>query len=135
MGTVGIDHLATPTANAERLIAFYKKLGFEINDEEEWRAGKANIFSIQIGDSKINVHPEGFTASLRGDTALPGSADICFVWDGTAEECQKMLADAGVEIIRGPGPRKGARSRGSLPAVSMYARDPDHNLLEWMVYI
>ena len=50
MGTVGIDHLAMPTANAERLIAFYKKLGFEINDEEEWRAGKANIFSIQIGD-------------------------------------------------------------------------------------
>ena len=40
-----------------------------------------------------------------------------------------------VEIIRGPGPRKGARARGSLPAVSMYARDPDHNLLEWMVYL
>jgi catechol 2,3-dioxygenase-like lactoylglutathione lyase family enzyme len=125
MGTVGIDHLAMPTADAEKLIAFYKKLGFEINDEAEWRAG----------ESKINVHPEGFTASLRGDTAVPGSADICFVWDGTAEECQQMLADAGVEIIRGPGPRKGARARGSLPAVSMYARDPDHNLLEWMVYI
>ena len=108
---------------------------FDINDEADWRNGKANIFSIQVGESKINVHPEGFTASLRGDTALPGSADICFVWDGTPEECQKMLADAGVEIIRGPGPRKGARARGSLTAVSMYARDPDHNLLEWMVYI
>ena len=82
MGTVGIDHLAMPTANAEALIAFYKKLGFEINDEAEWRAGEASIFSIQAGDSKINVHPEGFTASLRGDTALPGSADICFVWAG-----------------------------------------------------
>ena len=135
MATVGIDHLAMPTANAEQLIAFYKKLGFAINDEDEWRVGKAQIFSIQIGESKINVHPEGFTASLRGDTALPGSADICFVWDGTPKECQKMLADAGVEIIRGPGPRKGARARGVLPAVSMYARDPDHNLLEWMVYI
>ena len=135
MATVGIDHLAMPTADAEKLIAFYKKLEFAINDEEEWRAGEASIFSIQAGDSKINVHPEGFTASLRGDTAVPGSADICFVWDGTAEECQQMLADAGVEIIRGPGPRKGARARGSLPAVSMYARDPDHNLLEWMVYL
>ena len=135
MGTVGIDHLAMPTADAEALITFYKKLGFEINDEAEWRAGEANIFSIQAGDSKINVHPEGYTASLRGDSALPGSADICFVWDGTTEDCQKMLNEAGVEIIRGPGPRKGARARGVLPAVSMSARAPDKNLLEWMVYI
>ena len=123
-----------PTENAERLIAFYKKLGFKINDEDEWRAGNARIFSIQIGDSKINVHPEGVVANLRGPTAVPGCTDICFVWDGTVEECQKMLADAGVEVIRGPGPRKGARGGGSFPAVSLYARDPDDNLLEWMIY-
>jgi hypothetical protein len=46
-----------------------------------------------------------------------------------------MLAEAGVEVIRGPGPRKGARAGGGLPAVSMYARDPDDNLLEWMIYL
>ena len=134
MPTVGIDHIAMPTANAERLIQFYKKLGFKINDEAEWRAGSANILSFQIGDSKINVHPEGYTASLRGPTAVPGCTDICFVWDGTVAECQKMLSDLGVEVIRGPGPRKGARQGGILPAVSLYARDPDDNLLEWMIY-
>ena len=134
MGTVSIDHIAMPTANAERLIEFYKRLGFTINDEAEWRAGTASIFSIQIGESKINVHPEGFTASLRGPTAVPGCGDICFVWDGTAEQCQAWLAEAGVEVIRGPGPRKGARAFGVLPAVSLYARDPDENLLEWMIY-
>ena len=134
MHTVGIDHIAMPTADAERLMAFYKKLGFAINDEEEWRAGTANIFSIQVGESKINVHPEGHLADYRGPTAVPGCTDICFVWDGTVEECQQMLADAGVEVIRGPGPRKGARLRGALPAVSLYARDPDNNLLEWMIY-
>ncbi len=135
MPTVGIDHLAMPTANAERLIQFYRRLGFTIHDEAEWRAGQANIFSIQIGDSKINVHPEGYTASLRGPAAIPGCADICFVWDGTAEECQKMPADAGVEVIRGPGPRQGARGGGRFPAVSLYSRDADGNLLEWMVYL
>ena len=41
MHTVGIDHIAMPTADAERLMAFYKKLGFAINDEDEWRAGQA----------------------------------------------------------------------------------------------
>ncbi len=134
MSTVGIDHIAMPTADAERLMSFYKKLGFAINDEEEWRAGTANIFSIQVGESKINVHPEGYLADYRGPTAVPGCTDICFVWEGSVEDCEKMLADAGVEIVRGPGPRKGARLRGALPAVSLYARDPDNNLLEWMIY-
>lgn len=135
MATVSIDHIAMPTSDAEKLIGFYKGLGFTINDEDAWRAGKANIFSIQIGDSKINVHPQGFTADLRGPTAVPGCTDICFVWDGTADECKQMLEDAGVEVIRGPGPRRGARAGGGLPAVSLYARDPDQNLLEWMIYL
>ena len=133
MPATNIDHIAMPTANAERLIEFYKRLGFTINDEIEWRAGEASIFSIQIGNSKINVHPEGFTASLRGPTAVPGCGDVCFVWEGSAEECKKMLDDAGVEIISGPGARRGGRGK-DIPAVSLYARDPDENLLEWMVY-
>ena len=99
MPTIGIDHIAMPTANAERLIQFYKNLGFTTNDEAEWRAGTANIFSIQIGDSKINVHPEGYTASLRGPTAVPGCTDICFVWEGTVDDCQKMLADRGPPLL------------------------------------
>ncbi len=133
MSTVSIDHIAMPTANAERLLEFYKSLGFGINDEDEWRSGQTSIFSIQVGDSKINVHPEGFTAGLRGPTAVPGCTDICFVWDGTAEDCEAWLREAGVEIISGPGPRRGAlRNRN---AVSLYARDPDQNLLEWMVYL
>ena len=134
MPTVSIDHIAMPTANAERLLAFYKKLGFAINDEEEWRAGTARMFSIQIGESKINVHPERFMANLRGPTAVPGCTDICFVWDGTVEECEEMLADAGVDVIQGPVARKGGRQRGAAPSLSLYARDPDGNLLEWMIY-
>ena len=135
MPTVSIDHIAMPTANAERLIAFYKRLGFPINNEEAWRAGQVPAFSIQVGEgAKINVHPEGYTASLRGPTAVPGCTDICFVWEGPVEECRKMLEEAGVKIIRGPVPRPGGRGRGKTPSLSLYARDPDGNLLEWMTY-
>ena len=134
MASIGIDHIAIPTADAERLILFYKKLGFTINDEKEWREGKVNIFNIQVGDSKINVHPEGYISDYRGPTAVPGCGDVCFVWNGPVDECVKLLTDAGVEIIRGPGERKGARQGGQIPAVSLYARDPDDNLLEWMIY-
>jgi catechol 2,3-dioxygenase-like lactoylglutathione lyase family enzyme len=134
MPTVSIDHIAMPTANAEHLLAFYKRLGFPINNEEAWRQGKVATFSIQVGESKINVHPEGYTASLRGPTAVPGCTDICFVFEGTVEECRKMLQEAGVTIIQGPVPRAGGRGRGTAPSLSFYARDPDDNLLEWMIY-
>lgn len=134
MPTVAIDHIAMPTANAERLLAFYKRLGFLINNEDAWRAGAVPTFSIQVGDSKINVHPEGYVAQLRGPTATPGCTDICFVFVGTVEECENMLRDAGVPIIRGPVARPGGRGRGTIPSLSLYARDPDGNLLEWMIY-
>jgi catechol 2,3-dioxygenase-like lactoylglutathione lyase family enzyme len=45
-----------------------------------------------------------------------------------------MLQEAGVTIIRGPVPRPGGRGRGTAPSLSFYARDPDDNLLEWMIY-
>ena len=134
MATTGIDHIAMPTANAERLIAFYKSLGFSINDEAAWRKGKVKSFSIQVGVSKINVHPEGHIARLGGPNATPGCADICFVWDGAVDTCERMLNQAGVEIIGGPAKRRGGRG-SDIPAVSMYARAPDHNLLEWMIYL
>jgi hypothetical protein len=44
-----------------------------------------------------------------------------------------MVEEAGVEIIAGPGPRRGALQHRN--AVSLYARDPDQNLLEWMIYL
>ena len=134
MPVAGIDHIAMPTANAERLIAFYKKLGFLINNEDKWRSGEVPTFSIQVGDSKLNIHPEGHTASLRGPTATPGCTDICFVWDGSVAACQQMLQDAGIDVIQGPVQRAGGRGRGTTPSLSLYFRDPDENLLEFMTY-
>ena len=134
MPVAGFDHVALPTADADRFIEFYKKLGFSIIDEDEWRRGEARIFAIQIGNSKINVHPQGMTANLRGVTASPGCGDLCFVWDGAVDEVVKMLADAGVEVIQGPAPRKGGRDGGQRFGTSVYVRDPDDNLLEFMVY-
>ncbi len=134
MPVAGFDHVALPTADADRFIEFYKKLGFAIIDEDEWRRGEARIFAIQIGGSKINVHPQGLNANLRGVTATPGCGDLCFVWDGAVDEVLKMLSDAGVEVIQGPVPRKGGRDGGQGVGTSVYVWDPDRNLLEFMVY-
>ena len=113
MATASIDHIAMPTANAERLIAFYKRLGFTINDEEEWRDGKANIFSIQIGDSKINVHPEGYVAGLRGPSAVPRLRGhlLRVGWDGRG-----VPGMAGRRWCRGDSRTRAAQGRTGLRA-------------------
>jgi catechol 2,3-dioxygenase-like lactoylglutathione lyase family enzyme len=135
----GFDHVAMPTADIGRLIAFYKNLGFAIIGEDAWRTGQAPFVAIQVDEHvKINVHApdlwadQGFT--LRGPTALPGCGDFCFYYEGTIEECQAELAAAGVEVITGPVSRKGGADAGTRDGVSVYARDPDGNLLEWMTY-
>ena len=135
MPVEGLDHVAMPTADSERFLEFYKRLGFRFLNEERWRRGESRIFSLVVGKNNIiNIHPEGFTASLRGETALPGCGDICCVWDGTTQDVLNMLGSAGVKPIKGPAPRTGGRGAGTIPSERVYIRDTVGNLLEFMVY-
>lgn len=135
MPVIGFDHCAIPTADAERFLEFYKRLGFPILNEERWRRGETPIFSVQIGDSNlINVHPPQLVTELRGRGAQPGCGDFCFVWEGSMDEVLALLAKAGVAPVEGPVPRRGGRGAGQVPSQSVYVRDPDGNLLEFMVY-
>jgi catechol 2,3-dioxygenase-like lactoylglutathione lyase family enzyme len=140
MPVTGLDHLALPTNDAERLAAFYAALGFSVHGLDDWRAGRAPIFSIGCGDQKINVHPEnlvavrGHPAYLRGDTAEAGCGDLCVVWEGGLDALHAMLARVGVKPIEGPVPRLGGRAGATTVGISVYVRDPDHNLLEFISY-
>jgi hypothetical protein len=71
---------------------------------------------------------------LRGDTAEPGCGDLCFVWTGGVEDLLSTLADLGVAPIEGPVRRRGGRGGGETTGVSVYARDPDQNLIEFISY-
>ena len=138
MAVVGFDHVAIPTDQPEALMAFYSRLGFTIVDADRWRAGATPLFAIQCGEHKINVHPPvlwrrpDFT--LRGPTARPGCGDFCFVWDGDLASLTATLAAAGAPIEAGPVPRAGGRGGGQAVGTSLYTRDPDGNLLEFIVY-
>lgn len=138
MSVAGFDHVAIPTAQPEQMLRFYRALGFGVPTPEAWRASGRPYFSIQFGENKINVHaPElwgnpAFT--LRGPTAQPGCGDFCFVWSGTLEAVRAALAAAGAAIEEGPVERVGARAAGTATGTSVYTRDPDGNLLEFIVY-
>lgn len=134
MPVASFDHIAMPTRDPESLIRFYGALGFEVPDAVAWRESGLPFFAIHFGDQKINVHApalwEGGEFQLRGPTAVPGCADLCFVWEGGAETLRATLEAAGAAIEAGPVELKGARGIG----VSLYTRDPDENLLEFIIY-
>jgi catechol 2,3-dioxygenase-like lactoylglutathione lyase family enzyme len=138
MPITAFDHAAIPTANPEALIVFYEKLGFTPVHVQDWRDGKSRAFALAFGDNKINVHPpeawQDPRFTLRGPSALPGCGDFCFVWDGSLEEARELLDKAGAEVIEGPVAREGGRGLSSVTGTSLYTRDPDGNLLEFMVY-
>lgn len=129
MGSIrGYDHASLPMRDTDQMIAFYRALGCDV-------AEHPHVVSVYVGDQMINLHrPEtwqrkGFT--LRAPAAVPPCGDLCFVWDGSAESLRKVLEDAGAEIEEGPVAREGGRRTA---ASSMYVRDPDGNLLEFMIY-
>ena len=124
----GIDHVSLPMQNAEAMIAFYRALGFDITEQRA-------IVSVHAGNQMINFHrPELWPRAeftLRAPAAQPPCGDLCFVWNGSAESLSELLAQVGAEIEEGPVARQGARR---ADAISVYIRDPDGNLLEFMRY-
>jgi catechol 2,3-dioxygenase-like lactoylglutathione lyase family enzyme len=127
-GIRGFDHVALPMQRTEEMLAFYRGLGLQVVEN-------ANACSVYIGNQMINFHRPAHwqdkTFTLRAPAAKPPCGDLCFVWDDTPEALKAMLERAGARVEEGPVARQGGqRKTGS----SVYVRDPDGNLLEFMIY-
>ncbi len=124
----GFDHVALPMQNTEAMVTFYRGLGFQTNET-------ATAVSVYVGDQMINFHRptrwQDATFTLRAPAARPPCGDLCFVWDGTAASLKARLDRAGAKLVEGPVDRQGGRRKTGS---SMYVRDPDGNLLEFMIY-
>ncbi len=123
----GLD-LAITVVDVERTLAFYRRvLGAEVLYEDLWRAGKIPLVILRLGASRLSVHAASGPAEPHARTPAPGSADVCFRWDGPLAAAAAQLAAAGVGVEGGPVPRPAADGK---PGASLYFRDPDGNLLE-----
>ena len=127
----GFDHVAAPMRNTDAMIGFYRALGLRVNEGE-------GICSVHFGDNKINFHRPALwqnpRVTLRAPAAEPPCGDFCFVWDGGEEALLQALRRADAEIVEGPVERQGGRAGGQAKGVSTYTRDPDGNLLEFIIY-
>jgi catechol 2,3-dioxygenase-like lactoylglutathione lyase family enzyme len=114
--------------NTDAMVAFYKGLGLETTEN-------ANAVSVHMGEQMINFHRptrwQDTTFTLRAPAATPPCGDICVVWDGTAAALTAMLGRMGVKVEEGPVERAGGRRRAGS---STYVRDPDGNLVEFIIY-
>jgi catechol 2,3-dioxygenase-like lactoylglutathione lyase family enzyme len=124
----GYDHVAVPMLNTDAMIAFYRKLGFEMRESPA-------AVSVYVGRNMINFHRparwQDSTFTLRAPAAKPPCGDFCFVWDGTPAQLKAWLDAAGMHVEEGPVARPGGRQ---AQGTSTYIRDPDGNLLEFMIY-
>jgi len=124
----GFDHVSLPMRDTEAMVAFYRSLGLQV-------AEHPHVVSVYVGNQMINLHRpsiwqrDDFT--LRAPAAKPPCGDLCFVWDGSSESLDELLDTAGAAIVEGPVARQGGRR---TDASSVYVRDPDGNLLEFMIY-
>jgi catechol 2,3-dioxygenase-like lactoylglutathione lyase family enzyme len=122
-----LDHCVIAVSDWEKATAFYRDvLGAEVVP-----IGSGRV-SFRVGDTQLNVHGPGFmpTENVARLPVKPGNSDLCFVWDGTVEDAIAHLERHEVEIETGPVDRPGAGGRGT----SVYFRDPDGSLLEFIAY-
>ena len=124
----GFDHVALPMQNVDAMLAFYRALGFQVNEGPQ-------VCSVHFGSNMINFHRpamwQNASFTLRAPAAKPPCGDLCFVWDGTPAALKALIDKVGAAVETGPVSRQGGRqATGS----STYIRDPDQNLLEFIIY-
>ena len=120
-----LDHLVLTTAHEAQCVHFYSTvLGMALQTFGEGR--KAFVFNGQ----KINLHIQGREFEPKALHPLPGALDLCFIASIPLAQVQQRLAEHGIPVECGPVQRTGARG----PILSVYVRDPDHNLIEISEY-
>ena len=126
---LGIDHVAFAAADLEVTCEFYDRLFGARTHLDYAPEGKSLVRQIALGGALLSIHQAGNGLELVARHPTIGGADICLRWSGSIESAAELLRAHKIPIVDGPSQR---RTADGLPALSIYFRDPDDNLLELM---
>ena len=120
-----LDHCVIHVSDWERSNKFYTEvMGAEL-------VKRPSGFVYRFGDKQLNVHGPGVSPiEVARLPVKPGNSDLCFEWDGPIDDAIAHLQAHSIEIECGPTQRFGAKG----PGTSVYFRDPDGSLMEFMSY-
>lgn len=122
---IRLDHCVVHVSDWERSNSFYRDvLGAEV-------LKRGNGFAYRFGEQQLNLHGPGVDPMPVARLPVqPGNSELCFVWPGPIADATAHLARCNVPVELGPVERNGAQGQGT----SVYFRDPDGSLLEFISY-
>lgn len=121
-----LDHCVIHVSDWDRSNRFYRDvLGAQLVERGD------GAYAYRFGSEQLNVHGPGVDAHpLALKPVAPGNSDLCFEWPGPIEGALRHLELQDVAVEEGPVNRNGAKGEGR----SVYFRDPDGSLLEFISY-
>lgn len=124
-----LDHLVLTVASIPRTISFYTSLGMR---HEQFTPASSSTarHALLFGSSKINLHERGKEFEPKAENVQVGSGDLCFLVENRVDDVLGELRKKGIDVLQGGQVVDRTGARGKIRSV--YIRDPDGNLVEWV---